>query len=55
MLIDIEKIFIYLEKKYFPNFLYKIIIANAYLIGHLMSNNKKNDKLFMDGINNIYV
>ncbi len=47
ILIDIEKIFVYLEKKiFFPNFLYKIIIANAYIIGYLTPNNKKNDKKF---------
>ena len=43
----VEKRFIYLENKIsFPNFLYQILTANAYLIGHLMPKNKKNDKIF---------
>ncbi len=47
VLSNIEKQFIFLEKKiFFPNFMYKILTANAYLIGHLMPNNKKNDKIF---------
>lgn len=42
-----EKLFIKLENKlHYPNFVYKILIANSYLIGHFISKNKKNDKIF---------
>ena len=48
LLIYIENKFLVLEKKNipFPNFFYKVITANAYLIGHLTPNNKKNDNTF---------
>tara|TARA_Y100000389_G_scaffold204494_1_gene257407 strand:- start:1771 stop:2745 length:975 start_codon:yes stop_codon:yes gene_type:complete len=47
ILIYVEKKFIILEKKIpFPNLFYRVMSANAYLIGHLMSNSKKNDNSF---------
>ena len=47
LLIFIEKKFIYFEKKFhFPNILYKLLTVNAYLIGYIMSKNKKNAKIF---------
>ena len=47
ILVYVENKFINIEKKFpFPNLFYRIIIVNAYLIGHLMSNSKKNDNSF---------
>ena len=47
ILIFLEEKFVFFEKKLlFPNFMYKVMIANAYLIGYFMSDNKKNDKNF---------
>lgn len=47
ILIFVEKKFIISEKKlFFPNFFYRVMIVNAYLIGYLISNNKKTDKTF---------
>jgi glycosyltransferase involved in cell wall biosynthesis len=44
----LERKFVALEKKMFlPNIIYKILCVNAYLIGYLMSSDKKNDKFFM--------
>ena len=44
----LERKFVALEKKIpLPNIIYKILCVNAYLIGYLMSTDKKNDKLFM--------
>ncbi len=44
----LEGKFVTLEKKMLlPNFIYKILCVNAYLIGYLMSGDKKNDKFFM--------
>ncbi|WP_440933639.1 glycosyltransferase [Candidatus Pelagibacter sp.] len=44
----LERNFVILEKKmHLPNIIYKILCVNAYLIGYLMSSDKKNDKFFI--------
>ena len=49
LLTFVEKIFVYLEKKInLPNFIYRALNLNAYLIGHFSSkNNKKKDNNFL--------